>query len=112
MHDEYAYRHVRLTGVYFECTRCLERLPTHEVGLRTMRDGTIRNQPRCRECRKYPPLVRGEEERNPNRPALKITLGDVTLINAYYSNRPVVLYLDKDGNIRNRVKFRGKDARR
>lgn len=107
MPDEYAYRHVRLTGVYFECTRCLERLPAALVGLRTMADGSIRNQPRCKQCRMYPPLVAGTEERNPNRPNCKISLGDVTLINAYYSNRPVVLYLDKNGIIRNRVKFRG-----
>lgn len=112
MPDEYAYRHVRLTGVYFECTRCLERFPAALVGLRTMADGSIRNQPRCKQCRMYPPLVAGEEERNPNRPALRVTLGDVTLINAYYSNRPVVLYLDKNGNIRNRIKFRGNNARR
>lgn len=111
MIDEIKYRHIHLVGVYFECTRCLEKLPAALVGLRTMADGTIRNQPRCKECRKYPPLVAGEEERNPNRPSLRIILDDVILINGYYSNKPVILYKDKNGIIRNRMKFRGKNAR-
>jgi hypothetical protein len=45
--------HVRvvLTGAWFECTRCGALRRGSEMGLRQVKDGTVRNQPQCNHCR-------------------------------------------------------------
>jgi hypothetical protein len=43
---------VVLTNVYFKCTGpCGKKKSASEFGLRKMRDGKIRNQAQCSECR-------------------------------------------------------------
>jgi hypothetical protein len=42
---------VVLLGSWFTCTRCGILKPGSLIGLRTMDDGTVRNQPQCSECR-------------------------------------------------------------
>lgn len=44
--------HVVLTNAKFKCTGpCGKWKPASKFGLRKMRSGTIRNQPRCLACR-------------------------------------------------------------
>jgi hypothetical protein len=42
---------VMLTNAKFQCTDCGEWKGAKHFGLRKMADGTIRNQPQCKECR-------------------------------------------------------------
>ena len=50
-----AVHRVVLTGCWATCTRCGGLAPMSEQGLRTMPDGTLRNQPQCVSCRGLPP---------------------------------------------------------
>jgi len=46
---------VILTNAKFQCTGCNDWKGAQHFGLRRMKDGTIRNQAQCNECRsKYP----------------------------------------------------------
>ena len=38
-------------NVYAVCTNCFKLKPILDFGLRTMSNGTVRNQPQCKECR-------------------------------------------------------------
>ena len=40
-----------LKDCYHLCTKCRLLKPMSEVGIRVMKDGSIRNQPQCIECR-------------------------------------------------------------
>jgi transposase-like protein len=42
---------VVLTNAYFRCTDCKRTRAGKHFGLRRMRNGVIRNQPQCSECR-------------------------------------------------------------
>lgn len=44
---------VVLTRCLAQCSNCGGLFPISFVGLRRMGDGAIRNQPRCKPCRKY-----------------------------------------------------------
>ena len=49
--DEYRYKNVLLKDALLWCPTCGEHRPASEVGLRTMEDGTIRNQANCTKHR-------------------------------------------------------------
>jgi len=40
-----------LAGCKFDCTHCLRTKPAADFGMRTMPDGSIRNQAQCKVCR-------------------------------------------------------------
>lgn len=42
---------VRLIDCFSLCTKCGAVKAMSDFGLRTMPDGTIRNQPQCKQCR-------------------------------------------------------------
>ena len=42
---------VVLTHGRFQCTKCRRWKPAQAFGLRTMPDGTVRNQAQCKSCR-------------------------------------------------------------
>jgi hypothetical protein len=42
---------VVITGAQFKCTGCFAVKGGSEFGLRSFPDGTVRNQPQCKDCR-------------------------------------------------------------